>query len=309
MNSKDILVSINCLVYNHQPFLRKCLDGFLMQKTTFAFEVVIHDDASTDGSIEIIREYAESFPDIFKPIYEKENQFSKVGAFVLEQKMYLASTQTAKYIAFCEGDDYWTDPHKLQKQFDALEKYTDCSFCSTGFKIFKNGSVEDVTIYDYGDNISFYGIESWTKKWVHQPLTLFVRKEAYDFCMKELAKYFRPKDAHEIYHLFKKGRCAYIPCCMGVYNESGLGVWSSMSYSQQIAWNLNVRRELYKKNNNDPDVYSHYMHYIRANLKNLETKNRLNILIEGMKEATSLADEWKLIKCILVYIKRRILRH
>ena len=66
---------------------------------------------------------------------------------------------------------------------------------------------------------------------------------------------------------------------------------------------------MYKKNNNDPDVYSHYMHYIRANLKNLETKNRLNILIEGMKEATSLADEWKLIKCILVYIKRRILRH
>ena len=308
MDSKDVLVSINCLVYNHEPFLRKCLDGFLMQETTFAFEVIVHDDASTDGSTDIIREYAKSFPDIIKPMYEEENQFSENGAFALEKRMFQASSPTSKYIALCEGDDYWADPHKLQRQFEALEKYPACSFCSTGFRIVKkDGNNEDVTIYDNGSDVSFYGIESWTKKWVHQPLTLFIRKDVYDFCMEELSKYYRPKDAHVIYYLFKKGRCVYIPCCMGVYNESGLGVWSSKSYSQQIAMNLKVRRDLYKNNGNDPDVYPPYMLYIFTNLKNLDTKNHLQLLGEGMREATSWKDRMKLMKSYLVFVKHRIL--
>ena len=64
------LVTVQCLVYNHEPFLRKCLDGFVMQETTFPFEVLVHDDASTDGSVAIIREYAEKYPDIIRPIFE-----------------------------------------------------------------------------------------------------------------------------------------------------------------------------------------------------------------------------------------------
>lgn len=120
MPSGDPLVSIRCLVYNHEPYLRQCLDGFVMQKTTFPFEAIVHDDASTDGSAAIIREYAERYPDIIKPIYETENQYSKHDGS-LARIMDAAMHRNSKYIALCEGDDYWTDSDKLQLQVDIME--------------------------------------------------------------------------------------------------------------------------------------------------------------------------------------------
>ena len=116
----DPLVSIRCMVYNHEPYLRQCLDGFVMQKTTFPFEAVVHDDASTDGSAAVIREYAEKYPDIIKPVYETENQYTKG---TLGRVLSDATHPNTKYIAFCEGDDYWTDPEKLQIQVDFLENH------------------------------------------------------------------------------------------------------------------------------------------------------------------------------------------
>lgn len=118
------LVTVQCLVYNHEPFLRKCLDGFVMQETTFPFEVLVHDDASTDGSAAIIREYAERYPEIIKPIYETENQHSKHDGS-LRRIVHGSAHPAAKYIALCEGDDYWTDAHKLQKQISFLESHPD----------------------------------------------------------------------------------------------------------------------------------------------------------------------------------------
>lgn len=123
---EQLLVSIQCLVYNHEPYLRQCLDGFVMQKTNFRFEAIVHDDVSTDGSAKIIREYAEKYPDIIKPIYETENQYSKRDGS-LERIMYEACR--GKYIAICEGDDYWTDSLKLQKQVDFMEKNPNYSMC------------------------------------------------------------------------------------------------------------------------------------------------------------------------------------
>lgn len=120
------LVSIQCLVYNHEPYLRQCLDGFVMQKTNFKFEAIVHDDVSTDGSAAIIREYAEKYPDIIKPIFETENQYSK-GDGSLDRIMHEASR--GKYIAICEGDDYWTDPLKLQKQVDFMEANLEVAIC------------------------------------------------------------------------------------------------------------------------------------------------------------------------------------
>lgn len=122
------LLSIRCLVYNHEPYLRQCLDGFVMQKTTFPFEAIVHDDASTDGSAAIIREYAEKYPDIIKPVYETENLFSK-GGNLLSRAMNNATHPDSRYIALCEGDDYWTDPNKLQLQVDFLESHPEYSMC------------------------------------------------------------------------------------------------------------------------------------------------------------------------------------
>lgn len=131
----DILVSIKCLVYNHESYIRQCLDGFVMQKTNFAFEAIVHDDASTDGSAAIIREYAEKYPDIIKPIYETENQYSKHDGSI-RRIMDAAVSPSSKYMAPCEGDDYWTDPLKLQKQIDFLEKNPDFTMVCNRTKLY-----------------------------------------------------------------------------------------------------------------------------------------------------------------------------
>ncbi len=123
----EIMVSINCNTYNHEPYIRQCLDGFVMQKTNFKYEVLVHDDASTDGTADIIREYEEKYPDIIKPIYQVENQYSK-GVKISYAYQYPRAK--GKYIAFCEGDDYWTDPLKLQKQYEAMEAHPEIDMCA-----------------------------------------------------------------------------------------------------------------------------------------------------------------------------------
>ena len=137
---EPILVAIHCLVYNHEPYLRDCFEGFVMQKTNFRFVAIVHDDVSTDGSAAIIREYTEKYPEIFRPIYETENQYSKHDGS-LERIMNEAIDATgAKYVAMCEGDDYWTDPHKLQKQVDFLEAHPDYSMCCHGADVLNQTS-------------------------------------------------------------------------------------------------------------------------------------------------------------------------
>lgn len=124
--SDNVIVTIRCLVYNHEPYIRQCLEGFVMQKTNFPFEAIVHDDASTDGSASIIKEYAEKYPDIIRPIYETENQYSKHDGSL---RRIMDSHTRGKYIAYCEGDDYWTDPLKLQKQVDFLEGHPEYTMC------------------------------------------------------------------------------------------------------------------------------------------------------------------------------------
>lgn len=118
-------VSIICWAYNHEKYIRQCLDGFVMQKDV-TFEIIIHDDASTDHTADIIREYENRYPKLFKPIYQSKNQYSQNIDIAKE---YMLPLITGKYVAVCEGDDYWTDPYKLKKQFDALESNPDCHMC------------------------------------------------------------------------------------------------------------------------------------------------------------------------------------
>lgn len=121
----EIMVSVCCLVYNHEIYIREALDSILMQKTNFSFEVLINDDASTDGTPEILKQYESKYPHIIKPVYQTENQYSQgvsVGRFNRERAK-------GKYIAYCEGDDFWTDADKLQKQVDYMEKHPECSLC------------------------------------------------------------------------------------------------------------------------------------------------------------------------------------
>lgn len=145
MNASEVvpLVSISCITYNHKDFIRDALEGFLMQKTNFSFEVLIHDDCSTDGTTEIIREYADKYPNIIKPMYEQENQYQNGKPYGSEVWNYPRSK--GKYIALCEGDDYWTDPFKLQKQVDFLEAHPEYGMCYTNFDL-KNEDTGKYTI-------------------------------------------------------------------------------------------------------------------------------------------------------------------
>lgn len=148
MSEVKPLVAIHCLVYNHESYLRDCFEGFVMQQTNFPFVAIVHDDASTDGSAAIIREYEKKYPDIIKPIYETENQYSKHDGSLGRIMNAAIEATGAKYVAMCEGDDYWTDPQKLQKQVDFMEANTEYSMCFHKVEVLSHNS-NDIGLYDH----------------------------------------------------------------------------------------------------------------------------------------------------------------
>ncbi|GFM84018.1 glycosyl transferase family 2 [Pseudomonas cichorii] len=115
------LLSIICPAYNQEAFITQTLDGFLSQQTSFSYEILINDDASTDGTAQIIAQYAKRYPTIIRPFYQEENQYRQGKPCVPE----LFAKARGRYIAYCEADDYWTDPRKLQLQVDFLESHPD----------------------------------------------------------------------------------------------------------------------------------------------------------------------------------------
>ncbi|MBR1730247.1 MAG: glycosyltransferase family 2 protein [Selenomonadaceae bacterium] len=123
IDSSTPLVSVACMAYNHEKYIKNTLDGFVMQETNFPFEVIINDDASTDGTADIIREYEAKYPHIIKAIYQTENQYSQKN---WPYRNIIFPKTKGKYIAFCEGDDFWTHKHKLQKQADYMESHPEC---------------------------------------------------------------------------------------------------------------------------------------------------------------------------------------
>lgn len=171
MSSWDVkkpYVSIRCTTYNHKEYIERCLNSFLMQETDFPFQIIVHDDASTDGTISIIKEYEEMYPHIVKPIYEEENLYSQGFDKILRT---INEKLTGKYVAFCEGDDFWIDPQKLQKQYDFMEKnnlyigvgHLTESVDRYGNKVksFINSKEGEYTIQDNENNILFAHLSSY----------------------------------------------------------------------------------------------------------------------------------------------------
>lgn len=253
------LVSIKCMVYNHGPYLRQCLDGFVMQKTNFAFEVIVHDDASTDNSAEIIREYAEKYPDIIKPIYEKENQYSKHDGSI-QKIMDDAIHPNVKYIAMCEGDDYWTDSNKLQIQVDFLENNTEFSLVCHRFLIYDQ---EEAKFYSDFDEKYFKdksGIEFSHNMpiWLPKTLTLVYRKES--LAGTESYKGFR-KDTSNVYFMLKKGKGYCLNRIMGVYRRHLGGVFSKKKLFTNIAAGYKVWKDLYNYDKSKVARNNYYSSY------------------------------------------------
>lgn len=171
-------VSVLCNTYNHEAYIAQCLDGFLAQETTFEVEYLIHDDASTDNTPAILKDYASRYPGKFNLWLETENQFSK-GVGIIDLNM---SRATGEYIAVCDGDDYWCDPHKLQRQVDYLDTHPECSLTVHAHRVILASDPTKATDQVYSPNECTVPLRSI----LQVPAALF----AYSSYL------FRRKDAH-----------------------------------------------------------------------------------------------------------------
>lgn len=222
----EIMVSVICMAYNHEKYIRDALEGFVSQKTSFAFEVIVHDDASTDGTARIIQEYKEKYPDIIIPIIQKEN----IGKAYSRYYDYILPLAKGKYIAICEGDDYWTDCEKLQKQFDFLEVHVDYSLVShESLKYYmREKTYTRFSEVDYSIPINRELSPSQiilNHNYFHTS-SMFFRK---DYFYKN-NEFLRTHSIYDYVHkmlLVTEGKVYVIPQVMSVYRRESDGAWSS----------------------------------------------------------------------------------
>lgn len=244
------LVSICCLSYNHAAFISGCLDGFLTQETTFGIEILIHDDASTDGTDKIIKEYAEKYPNKIFPLFEEKNQYSN-GFKGKMDITFNYSRARGKYIATCEGDDYWTDPYKLQRQVEFLESHPEYSVCFHRCKHQndENGSFSDDNcgfLFQNGEVGVDISLDMYFQSWITQPLTMVFRKSMFSAEWQKRYKYYR--DMHEIFHLLSVGKGYIFAFEGGVYRYHPGGINSMISKVEYCRVSLPMDREFYRKN-------------------------------------------------------------
>ena len=175
-------VVIRCLTYNHQDYIADTLKGFINQNTDFPFVAIVHDDASNDKTSSIIKCFAEEYPHIILPIYELENQYSKQNGSVGKVVNLACILTNADYIAMCEGDDFWIDSNKLQKQVDFLESHKEYGMCYTKVRRLKQ---ETGCLIDEwgGPNTTFKQL--LVKNTIPTPTTLF-RMDLYRNYLKEI---------------------------------------------------------------------------------------------------------------------------
>jgi glycosyltransferase involved in cell wall biosynthesis len=242
--SDDVVVSICCIAYNQEKFIRKTVDSFLMQQTNFKFEILIHDDASTDRTADIIREYERRYPNLVRTVIQKENKYKEgmmSGYFYGYEPFsrYLFPLAKGKYLALCEGDDYWTDNTKLQKQVEYLESHPKCSMCfHRTDMLFENGRRQSFNPNGMGDRY-------FTSK------ELIATPSGIATASKMLRNYYNDQTRQD--YLDFSGDCL-LTTYYGIYGDCGFvdnikpsvykihsgGVWSGKTYYQQklLVWNM-----------------------------------------------------------------------
>lgn len=259
IEESNILVSICCITYNHAPFIRKALDGFLMQEPPTGvsadepwYEILIHDDCSTDGTTEIIKEYAAKYPDRIFPLYETKNQYSQVGTSGIDFFNY--NRAKGSYIAYCEGDDYWTDAYKLQKQVDFMDAHPEYSVCFHNYENYddrlqKQYQSNEEAWYKQSKGNTEQGKDLNITDYLHrigQPLTMLFRVSMFDFDAHNRYKYYR--DTHEIYHLLKAGKGYWMNFIGGMHICHDGGISAGVGVDQHCWEEREHILELYKRN-------------------------------------------------------------
>lgn len=234
-------VSICCATYNHEAYIEDAICGFLAQDTNFPFEIIIRDDASEDGTTAVVKQYAARYPNIVKAVINSENEFRRgIGPPDVWPKL-----ASGKYLALCEGDDFWTSPHKLQKQVELLERHPEAvmSVALTDFFRQENGVVEHVRTTKPSSSELIY-FEELQGLYFHTS-TYVIRA---DLFTEVVRNYFSGNtamgDTALRAILITHGPFAVLPEVVSVYRITGAGIWTALSREHQLAWEFQVAKRL-----------------------------------------------------------------
>lgn len=218
-----VKVSVLCAAYNHEAYIRKALQGFVMQKTDFPVEVIVNDDCSADGTAAIIREFEEAYATLIRPMYQQENQYRKLGRIL---RPVLLPQARGKYLAFCEGDDHWTDPGKLQLQADFLDKHPDYTACVHRAVYHNVGTGEDTLVPAMTEDRDF-SLEEIVNQGggIFATNSLMIRREIYE----QMPDCFRANGFSDYQMFMYAAICGKVRCLaqpMSVYNMGVPGSWT-----------------------------------------------------------------------------------
>lgn len=300
------LVAIRCTTYNHESYIRQTLEGFIMQQTNFKFVAIVHDDASTDGTDRVISEYALKYPDLFIPIYETENQYSKRDGSISRIMSQAIIRTGAKYVAICEGDDYWTDPLKLQKQVDFLESHIDYSMCfHNAFVHYEDSNKADHIFADL--NTREYSEKEIADGWLTSTASLVIRDSVYKSPFyKEYQKSgkFVVGDYPLVMSAIRTGKIFCISDCMSVYRVHA-GGWTQR------------KQQVYKLIIQEIEAARIFGGYVKTAAKNnaaIQSREAISLFIRGefnksfkiWKTALQFAP-WQTIKANINFIGRLLL--
>lgn len=285
---EEIMVSVICTTYNHEKYIGQCLENMVNQKTNFKYEIIVHDDASTDSTASIIMRMQKEYPDILKPILQKENQLSQ-GCVSADIGVKEAR---GKYLAFCEGDDYWCDDEKLQKQYDYMESHEDCSFCfhDTYTYYVSKDILEEGWYYWKGSQFNgagIYTIDDMLKLQKAPYGSLFYRRSDYvykdelgEFCNK-----ITYSDILNVMCLADKGYGYCLPGHLSVYRYATSDSFSAKWESGVTGYNLSLEDNMNTWGAFDYYTKSSYKDFVEERLK--ETVERKIELLEDDIEVIS----------------------
>lgn len=206
------MLTVICVAYNHEPYIRDALEGFVNQQTDHRYKVIVGDDCSTDATTDIIKEYSKKYPNLITPVFRKQN----VGPRYCT--LDLAPYADTKYIAFCDGDDYWCNQNFIQKAIDILENNLDCTIV-VGNTIYHNHKTGQKRLL-LGDILP-----KPAKKFTF-PEYIYTHSSARVYRNINRLPVF---DIQIYYFMLNLGRCYYIDEVMSVYNITCKGIWSSLS--------------------------------------------------------------------------------
>ncbi len=243
--AKDISVSVFCLTFNQEKYIKDALNSFLMQLVDFNVEIIIHDDASTDSTPAILDEYASKYPAIIKVFKERENQYSKLGDTIGIERIHIKNA-SGEYIASCEGDDYWNDPYKLFIQKYMLDNFKKINFCT--HKVYK------IDLLNQNNNcyiperhidscvLNEYELADFVNLgYPFQTSSYFMKKRTYEKFLNEYPKFAQiipTSDESIMYYFCNNGGCVYL--------DREMSCWRQFT---ENSWNANLLRSSSKEQN------------------------------------------------------------